>query len=299
MKGRTFVPVAILTGIVAISFAAILVRVAEAPALALAFWRSFGGAVALAPFALRAGRRGTVLGRGDLRLLAASGLFLGLHFALWIGSLSFTTVASSVTLVTASPIFVALGAAWFLGERSGRRTWIGMAVTITGAVVIGAGDLTGLAFGPRALLGDAMALAGAVAVSGYLLIGRSVRRREIPNAVYASIVYATGAGALLVACVVTGTPLGGYPAATWLAIAGLVAGPQLLGHTVFNAVLRYVSATVVAIVVLAEPVGATLLAWLLLAEVPATLFWIGGPLILAGVLVATGRRRRKVAAPPL
>lgn len=280
-----------VVGVVAISFSAILIRVAEAPALALAFWRSFGGALALAPFAVRARRRGLVVGDVPLRALGASGLFLALHFALWIGSLSFTTVASSVTLVTASPIFVGLGAAWFLDERPGRRTWIGMAVTIAGAVLIGLGDLRGLPLGPRALGGDAMALGGAVAVTGYLLIGRSLRRRELPNVVYASVVYGVASVALLVVCLATGTPIAGYSTATWLAIAGLILGPQLLGHTVFNALMRQVSATAVSIVVLAEPIGATLLAWLLLAELPAALFWAGGPLILVGVAVATVRRR--------
>lgn len=281
-----------VVGVVAISFSAILIRVADAPALALAFWRSFGGAVALAPLAVRARRRGQVVGDVPLRALGASGLFLALHFALWIGSLSFTTVASSVTLVTASPIFVGLGAAWFLDERPGRRTWAGMALTIAGAVLIGFGDASGLELGARALGGDAMALGGAVAVTGYLLIGRSLRRRALPNVVYASIVYGVAAAALALVCLATRTPLAGYSTETWLAIAGLIVGPQLLGHTVFNALMRQVSATVVSIVVLAEPIGATLLAWLLLAELPAALFWAGGPLILVGVAVATLRRGR-------
>lgn len=281
-----------IVGVVAISFSAILIRVADAPALSLAFWRSAGGALALAPFAVRVRRRGLVLDRLPLRALGASGLFLALHFALWIGSLSFTTVASSVTLVTASPIFVGLGAAWFLHERPGRRTWLGMALTIAGAVLIGVGDASGLPLGARALGGDAMALGGAVAVTGYLLIGRSQRRRELPNVVYASVVYGVAAIALLVVCIATGASIAGYSAETWLAIAGLIVGPQLLGHTVFNALMREVSATAVSIVVLAEPIGATLLAWLLLDELPAALFWAGGPLILVGVAVATVRGRR-------
>jgi drug/metabolite transporter (DMT)-like permease len=152
-----------------------------------------------------------------------------------------------------------------------------------------------------------------VAIAGYLLIGRTVRQRlpvgryaavvyavrqRLPVGRYAAVVYAVAAAALLVICVGAGIPLVGYDAPTWAAIAGLVVGPQLLGHTVFNAALSQVTATTVAIVVLCEPVGATLLAWLLLAELPAPGFWLAAPLVLAGVYLATARRRRAGAAPP-
>lgn len=278
-------------GVVAVSFSAILIRVAEAPALAIAFWRTLGGTLVLAPFALRA-RRGLQLDRADRRLLVASGAFLAAHFALWIGSLSFTTVGSSVTLVTVSPIFVGLGGTLFLSEAPTRRMWLGMGITTVGAAVIGLADLGAVDLGARAVLGDAMAFGGALAVTGYLLVGRALRRRALPNAVYAASVYGVAAALLLLACLIAGVPLAGYQGETWLAIAGLVVGPQLLGHTVFNALLSSVTATVVSIVVLAEPVGATLLAWGLLSELPAPFFWTGAPLILVGVFVAGARRLR-------
>jgi drug/metabolite transporter (DMT)-like permease len=193
-----------------------------------------------------------------------------------------------------SPIFVGIGAAIFLRESPHRRTWIGMALTIAGAVAIGAGDLLGAGLGRTALLGDAMALGGAITVAGYLLVGRAARRR-LPTVTYAAAVYGVGAVILLPACLLAGADLWGYDTVTWLAIAGLIAGPQLLGHTIFNALLGSVTATVVSIVVLAEPVAAALLAWIVLAELPAPLFWAGAPLILAGVYVATSRRRAGTA----
>jgi drug/metabolite transporter (DMT)-like permease len=232
------------------------------------------------------------------RSLIWSGVALAVHFALFIGSLSYTTVASSVTLATMSPIFVGLGATWFLREPPSRRTWIGMAVTVVGAVTIGVGDASGLELGARALLGDAMALASAVAVTAYLLIGRAVRP-QVPIAVYGTVVYGVAASMLVVAALASGAALTGYEGATWLALLGLVVGPQLLGHTVFNTLLSRVTATVIAIVVLAEPVGATILALVLLDESPAPLFWVGAPLILAGVAIATVSGRRRPATAPL
>ncbi len=285
----------------AVSTSAILIRVAlrDAAPLAIAFWRTTGGAIALAPLAWRHRRRAPAVTAPRMRQLAASGLFLGAHFALWLSSLELTTVASSVTLVTMSPIFVALGAWRFLGERTNRRTWTGMAITIAGALLIGLGDAADVSLGARAVAGDALAFGGALAVTGYLLLGR-VARRDVPATVYSSIVYAWAALLLLVVSVATRTPLVGFSGTAWLAILGLVVGPQLLGHTVFNTLLSTVTPTVVSIVVLAEPVGATLLAWVLLAELPAMLFWAGAPLVLLGVFVATARsprRRRPPRAP--
>lgn len=285
------VAVGLVVGVLAVSTAAILIRVAEAPSLALAFWRCAGGAAVLAPFALRARRaRARRLPRGRTVQLVGAGLALALHFGLWIPSLELTTVASSVALVTMAPLFVAVGAAVFLSEPPGRRVWAGVALAICGAVVIAVADAGDVTLGPRALVGDAMALGGAVMVAGYLLVGRAARR-HLPIATYASVVYGVAAVALLVTCLLAGVALGGYNAVTWLAIAGLVAGPQLLGHTVFNTLLSTVTATVVAVVVLAEPVGATVLAWLLLDELPARGFWLGAPLLLAGVYLAATRRR--------
>lgn len=301
---RTVVVGGLLVGVVAVSASAILARFAmgadpavitsdgvHAPALGVAFWRTLGGAVVLGPFAVRSQRRpGRALSRLRRRQLAASGVALAAHFALFQGSLALTTVASAVTLVTMSPLFVAIGAWWWLGERTRRRTWIGMALTMVGALVIGLADASAIELGGRALVGDAMAFAGALAVTGYLLFGR-VARRDVAATTYSAVVYAWAAALLLVLCVALGVPLWGYSPATWLAILGILVGPQLLGHTVFNTLLSSVPPTIVSVVVLAEPVGATILAWLLLSELPAPLFWVGAPLVLAGVAVATARRR--------
>lgn len=293
---RPTVYTGLAVGLVAVSSSAVLATyvIGDPPvlrlALAIAFWRCLGGAVALAPFAWRARRTHPIDG-ATVRALAGSGGFLAVHFALFLGSLAFTTVGSSTTLATASPIFVALGGIWFLRERPTRRTWIGMAVTMAGALAVGAADLVELELGARALLGDAMAFGSALAVTGYLLIGRGVRAR-VHATTYSSVVYASAAVLLLIVCLVTGTPLAGYTAGQWWAIIGIIVGPQLLGHTVFNTLMSTVPATVISIVVLAEPVAATILAWIFLGQLPAALFWFAAPIVIVGVGIASVRPRR-------
>ena len=285
----------VLVAVVAISFAGVLTRWAfegGAEPLAVAFWRTFAGAVVLAPAALRTP---SPAGRRHHRLTVIAGAFLGLHFALWLSSLELTTVASSVTLVTMSPVFVGLGASRLLGEVVTRRTWVGMGVALAGAVAIGLGDGLDIELGTRAIAGDTLALAGAMAVAGYLVAGRVVRQ-QVPLAWYASRTYAWAAGLLLVTCLITGTPVWGWDAQAWWAIAGIVVGPQLLGHTVLNNLLDRVPPTTISIAVLAEPVGATLLAWLLLSELPADLFWVAAPVVLAGIALASTMARSRTRA---
>lgn len=244
-------------------------------------------------------RRLQALDRPDRWLLVFGAAALALHFSLWIASLSYTTVASSVTLVCASTPFVGLAAARFLGEPPSRRTWIGMGVTLAGALAVGAADLGSADLGARALLGDAMALGGALAITGYLVVGRRLRRAGLPNAAYGTSVYGIAALALLPVCLVSGSELVGFEGTTWVALLAIVAVPQLLGHTVFNALMGTITATVVAVAVLAEPIASTALAWLLLDELPAPLFWFGAPVVLAGVYVAaTGESRAAAATSP-
>ncbi|CAN5339210.1 DMT family transporter [soil metagenome] len=284
----------ILVGMVAVSFAAILIRTADAPALALAFWRSIGGALALAPFAIRSSLRPDVRQR---RRMIASGGFLAVHFALFIGAFSYTSVASAVVFATTAPLFVGLVSWLVLHRPPSRRTWVGIAVAVAGAGVVAAADSGSGASGSNPLLGDAMALLSAVAVSGYLILGQRVRE-DVPVTTYGTWVYGSAAVVLGLAAVVSGTPLVGFDGVTWLAILGLVVGPQLLGHTIFNHILGVVPATTVAVVVLSEPVGAGLLAFVLLGEVPPALLAVGGPLILTGVFLAsTGTRRLSASGP--
>ena len=207
------------------------------------------------------------------------------HLALWLGSLELTTVASSVTLATMSPLFVALAATVLLGEQTSRPAWTGIMITVVGAAVIGLADSSDPGETTNAVLGDLMALGGAGAMAGYILIGRVLRRADVPNLVFAVPTYAVAAMALFVLAIVRDEQLTEFPASTWLIFAALVVGPQLLGHAMLTSVLDRLSATTVAVTTLFEPIGATVLAWIVLDEVPAALFWLGAPVVLLGLAV--------------
>lgn len=275
-------------GVAAASTAAILIRYATAAGagpLALAFWRCFAGALVLFPFARFRARRAAP---SDLRLSAVAGFFLAVHFATWITSVGLTTVASSVLLVSTTPVFTAL-AAWALwGERLPGRGWAGIGLTLAGVALTSGGDLAG--GGRHAVAGNLLALAGGATVGGYLLAGGRARR-ALGVVEYGVVAYAVAAAVLLPVCLVAGERLWGYEGAAWVAIAALVAGPQLLGHTVINATLRDIDPTTIAVTIMAEPVVATALAAVLFSETPSALVYPGGAAILWGIyLVSTARR---------
>jgi drug/metabolite transporter (DMT)-like permease len=176
----------------------------------------------------------------------------------------------------------------FIGERPARSALFGMAVALAGTLVIAGGGFDG---GSRALLGDLLALAGAVFAAIYVLLGRSLRQ-QLSLVTYSSIVYATSAVALAAVMLASGTAFMGYPAKTWLVFALITAGPQFLGHTTFNYLLGHVRASVVAVALLAEPVGATILAWTILGEAPGPATVVGGAIVLAGVYLAIAAETR-------
>lgn len=269
-----------------VSFAAVLVRLADAPATIVAFWRLVLTVGLVLPIVVASGQAADVrrLSAREWAWIGAAGSFLGLHFVSWFQSLAYVSVASSTVLVTSHPIFVALLSARWLGERPARREWAGIAAAVAGAALIGWGDLGG---GPDPLAGDALAVLSALFLALYLLIGRHVRAR-LGLWGYVTPVYAVAALVCGLLAAVRGLPFLGYPRGTWLAFAGLAAGPMLLGHTGFNWALRHVRAYIVSLVQLLEPVGATALAILILgkAERPGWNTVLGGITILAGVWVS-------------
>lgn len=219
----------------------------------------------------------------DLGLLALAGGLLAAHFWTWFLSLESISVMRSVVLVTLAPVWVGL-AEWALsGEAPARRFWAGIGVALLGVVLMAWSGL-----GQSNLAGDGLALVGGLLSSAYLLMGRSLRQR-IHWATYAGMVSGFSALWLLLVALALGSPLSGYPGASWAALLGLALVPQLMGHGGFNAALGHVKATRVATLVLLEPVGATLLAFLVLAQVPTALEVAGGLIILAGVAIATVR----------
>ena len=288
------------TGVIAVSFSAIFIREAHAPALTVALYRNAFSAALVVPVALARRRRELrTLTRGQVVIALGSGALLAVHFGTWIASLSYTTIAASVVLVTASPILVAAASARLFGERTGRTALIGILAGVVGAAVVSGGDLFVLS--PRAAGGDLLAVAGAVAAAGYFVAGRRLRQ-DVSLLTYVALVYTTCAMLLWPAALISGARLTGFPARTWGLFVLMALVPQMLGHTVFNYLLRDVSATVVAISIMGEPVGSTLLALAFFGEVPPWTAVAGGALILAGIYVAVtaqGRERRRTAEPAL
>jgi drug/metabolite transporter (DMT)-like permease len=270
-------------GIASVSAVAIFIRLADTDPVAFAAYRMlFAVPLVALPTLLRA--RGELFGltRAELLLVSLSGLFLATHFAVWTASLSLTSVASSVLLVTMSPIFVAVGSYVFLRERVGRITIAAIVISLTGGAILAFGDLD---WTDRRLLGDGLALTGALVVGIHMVIGRKARR-TVGNLPYITIVYVVAAVALLAAALVSGAPMLGLPAETyfWILITALV--PQAIGHSLVNWSLGYVSATNVALAIRAEPIIATLVAIPVLGESPSWTVVPGGALVMLGVYLA-------------
>ncbi len=154
-----------------------------------------------------------------------------------------------------------------------------IALTLVGVVVIAGGDL---GTSGDQLAGDGLALLGAAAMAIYLVLG-SRARADLSTAAYGARAYAVAAAALLPTALLTGTPLWGYDAQTWLVIAAMILGPQLAGHTVLNLLLERLGSLTVSLALLAEPIGASLLTWALLGEAPPVAAFIGGPIVLLGL----------------
>ncbi len=289
-----FPPVLVLAAaVVAFSWAGPLVRFTDAAALAVSAWRLlFSVAFVAAMLAFRPDSRRALAGLGlrDLGLALAAGACLALHFWSWIASIDYTTVASSVVLVSTQPLWVAVISAAFLREIPRRGEWVGLGVAVLGAAWIGWGDM---ALGPQALLGDALALGAAFLAAAYYSIGRALRPK-LDLWSYVALVY--GMAALMLLGLVLATPgvplVRGYGAVDWAVFVALAAGPMMIGHTGVNYALRYLRAYMANLAVLGEPVGATLIAWLLpaIGERPGPSLLGGGFLILVGVALTLRAR---------
>jgi drug/metabolite transporter (DMT)-like permease len=234
--------------------------------------------------------------RRDWGITLLSGAALAFHFALWVTSLFLTSVAAATCLVTLQAVFVALGGHVLLGDRLGRRAWLGVGVAVVGAVVLALADGSLAPDSRRALLGDLLALVAGLGSAAYMLIGRRLRQgRGLIE--YTVPVYAIAAASLLVALPLVRQPVAaGLGSGNFLAFVLLAAVPMLGGHTVSNWALKHLPAHTIATWILLEPVGAALLAWPLLGQVPGPLVGAGGALVLAGAFLTIPRSPAKVAA---
>ena len=286
--------------VLAVSSSGPLIAATAAPAFAIAFWRNaLGTAVMGSVVAARRGLRAELAGlsRREVRLVLGAGVLLAAHFAAWTPSLRFTTVASATALVCAQPVWSALGDR-LLGRAVSRQTWVGIAVSLLGVLLLTGADL---AVSGRAVTGDLLAILGGMLAAAYTLAGEAARR-TVSTPAYTTLCYGTSAAVLLAACVATGADLGGYDGATWARILALTGAAQLLGHTLLNRVVGRLGATVVSTAILVEVPGAALIAAVFLDQRPPATVVPAGLLLLAGVATvvhAQGRARRAGQSVPV
>jgi drug/metabolite transporter (DMT)-like permease len=288
-------------GILAVSTASIFIRFAqqEAPSLVIGAFRLLIAALILAPFAVFRNRTElATLRRSTLVWISLGGLFLACHFAAWITSLEYTTVASSVVLVTTAPLWVAIFSPIFLKEKITRITLLGIFVALTGSLIVSLGNLCtvnerklmcdslGSLNNTRELWGDLLALAGAFLSAGYLIVGRKVRKTT-SLITYSFLVYFIAAACMMVFMLFRKASLVGYSPYIYLIFCALAIIPQLLGHTSFNYALRYKSSALVSVALLGEPIGSVILAFFLLKETPTFAELAGGAIILAGIYLVS------------
>lgn len=273
----------LILGVMGVSSGSIFARLADADSLVICAYRVGIASCVLAPFALSFNRHEyRTLGRGDLLRTFMAGLFLACHFATWITSLSYTTVASSVVLVNTIPIWVVLIDFFRGAHRPSRKMWLCVLLSFLGAAIVGYGDLS---FSGEALWGDFLAVAGAVFAAGYILFGKEVRKK-LTLMPYVALCYGTAAVLLWTVVLALGLRITGFSTITWGAFLGMAVFSQVIGHSSYNWALRYFSAGFVAIMLLGEPIGGALLAYFLFDEVPTPIKFAGFALLLFSIVIA-------------
>jgi len=301
--------IGVLTGILCVSTASIIIRFAqvEASSIVIAAARLLIASFVLIPIALiRHWQDIRRLSKPDLLRALLSGVFLALHFASWIRSLEFTSVASSVVLVTTTPLWVALLSPLLLHEPIKRSVIIGLIVSMTGSVIVGLANACGFSgerlvcqgqlVGENAVLGNFLALFGAWMAAGYMIIGRQLRK-SLNTVAYTAIVYGTAAVILSIVVFIQGEPFWNYSSNTYLWLLALGIVPQLMGHSLLNWALRFISAAYVSLTLLGEPIGTVILAMIFLKESPTFLEGMGAILILLGIVIGSiGKARQANAA---
>jgi drug/metabolite transporter (DMT)-like permease len=287
---------AIGVALLAVSSSGPLIAFAAAPALAMAFWRNGLAVAVLGPFTLakRAPELKALVHRPEGRYSVLAGVALAGHFATWMPSIQSTSVATATALVATQPIWQSL-IARFQGHHVPPATWLGTVLAVAGVAIATGADFT--VAGP-ALAGDLLALAGGALAAVYTAFGARARTAAVTTTTYTLVCYSVCAALLLVGCLVSGVPLVGFSATTWMAILGLAIGAQLLGHSMFSYALHRVSASTISLLILLEVPGAALIAWLWLGQVPRLAALPGLALLLAGlavVVVANARANRRAA----
>ncbi|MFC5701147.1 DMT family transporter [Cohnella faecalis] len=278
----------LLAGMIAISFAPILVRSSDAPVSVQGMYRMLFTLVLMLPFGAKSIREARAVSRKDWLLLIAAGFFLALHFLLWMASLNYTSIASSTIILALEPVFVMIGAYFAFREKTNLLAVIGMGIALSGVIVVSSGD-TGIS--RDALFGDFLSFAGMLAVVANMLIAKRLLTR-ISSYLYSLVVFGVASLFFALYNVAEGIAMVGYPAKEWGVFLLLAIVPTVFGHLIFNWLLQYVKATTISIAVLAEPVGASLLGMMLFSEMVTLFQYVGGALVIAGLIFYLRYERR-------
>ena len=272
--------IALFLGVLAVSFAAIFIRLADAPPLVIATYRLTIASIIFIPIApMKSVKSLKKLSKRDMLFILLSSVFIALHFWLWITSLSYTSIASSVILVTSHPVFVAVISYFLWRERLNKLAISGIVVALIGVIFINYGGFT---LSSEAFWGDLLALVAGFAMGAYLIIGGQLRAR-IDILPYLTIIYTCSAVILLAATMILGYSLFGYSPITYVMLILLAVVPQVVGHSSLNIAVRSIPVTFVSVAVLGEPVGATILGYFFLNEIPTANEIAGGLIILGGI----------------
>jgi len=289
----------LVAGVFAISTAAIFIRLAMDAAggsgIGFSLFLSASRLAIASLLLLPAWRnlRPTQLSPGALRYAAAAGICLAVHFATWISSLSFTSIAASTTLVTTNPVWIAILSWLWFKERPTRLTIFGIGIAFAGGVLIASGDAGATTAGTNPSLGNFLALVGAWMISLYLLLGREAQRRGLGIGSYVTVAYSTGALVLLPLPLLFGSNYLGYPVTVYLYILLMAVAAQVIGHTTINWAVRWIAPTLVTLAILFEPVSSSFLGYLIFKEVPGLLVLVGAAVLLGGVALAVFGAREK------
>ncbi len=287
---------ALFIGIVCVSLASIFIKLTgDVPSIIITVYRLVISSFLLLSYSFF--KKKNVFGSDKKVLLIAAlgGIFLSAHFIFWIASIQYTSIPSSVTLVATSPIFVGLFSYFILKEKQGSAIVISIALSVFGSIVLASSDggLFFKAFDKRALLGDIFALLGAVAVSGYFIVG-SYLRRFMDIMSYITVVYSFSAFFSFIAALFFKEPFFGYSESSYLYMVLLAVIPQLIGHTSFNYALKYAKTSVVAISTLGEPIGASILAYVIFNEKIILMQGFGMAIILISILIAAMKAQKEI-----
>lgn len=275
-----FIP--IIIGVFSVALSAIFVKMTSADSGVTAFYRMLFSILIMSPvFFMKYTQEIKKLSKRDWAFTSIAGIFLAFHFILWFESLNYTSVASSTVLVTLQPLFAFAGTYFFFKEKLSIKTLVSGLIAVLGSVLIGYGDFK---ISGSALYGDILALIACALITGYLLFGQDVRQR-LSLITYTFVVYSFSTITLFFYIIAKGESFGPYPASEWMWFLLLAIIPNLLGHTLFNWSLKWVSTNVISIAILFEPVGAAILAYFILGELLSSSQIIGGTVVLCGIIL--------------